>query len=99
MSAALKLATLASGLTIFTTGALYSMRTPQQDFSRNALALDHIAETQETAVLPKAKLYVRLLRVSIALSSMLMISRLQTLKLRVIHNPRLRIQECGVESK
>jgi len=56
MSAALKLATLASGLTIFTTGALYSMRTPQQDFSRNALALDHIAETQETAVLPKAKL-------------------------------------------
>jgi hypothetical protein len=58
MSAALKIATVASGLTLFSAGALYTLRTPQQDFSKNALALEHTGEKSPIAPL-KPKLYVQ----------------------------------------
>lgn len=59
MSAALKVATVASGLTMFSAGALYSMRNPQKDFSNNALALEHTYEPQSKGV-PKPKMCVLL---------------------------------------
>lgn len=59
MSAAIKAATVASGLGLFSAASLYSLRTPKQEFSRQALAVDHTAEATSTAaVLPKPKLYV-----------------------------------------
>ncbi|KAK3722526.1 hypothetical protein LTR37_002518 [Vermiconidia calcicola] len=55
MPAALKLATLASGLTLFSASAAYALKTPQQDFSKNALALEHTLDVSSN-VLPKPKL-------------------------------------------
>lgn len=60
MSAALKIASLASGLTVFSFSALHTMRNSQQDFSKSALALEHTFESQAQAgSVIKPKLYVR----------------------------------------
>jgi len=57
MSAAIKLATVASGFTLLSASAMYSMRVPQQDFSKQAQSLDHTAEAVSAPV-AKPKLYV-----------------------------------------
>ena len=68
MSAAIKAATVASGLGLFSAAGLYSLRTPKQDFSAQAQALDHTAEAPSSAPLPKPKLYVcRLSRITCAI--------------------------------
>ena len=57
MSAAIKLATLASGITLFSASALYSMTRRQQDFSKSCffflLSLDMFSTP-----IAKPKLYV-----------------------------------------
>lgn len=60
MSAALKFASIATGFTFFGASALYSFKSRNQDFSKNALALEHTYETQ-TGPLGKPKLYVSIL--------------------------------------
>lgn len=61
MSAALKFATLASGFTLFSASALYTIRNSKQEFSSNALALEHTYEPQ-TRGIPKPKVYVNSVR-------------------------------------
>ncbi len=55
MSATLKIASVASGLTLFGYSAMHTLRQPAQDFSKDALALDHTLN-QQKALLPKPKL-------------------------------------------
>lgn len=50
MSPALKIATLASGFTMFTFGTLFTFRNSQFEFSRDALALDHDGEVKKRGV-------------------------------------------------
>lgn len=57
MSAVVKAATMASGLGLFSAASLFALRTPQQDFSKQAQALEHTAEAQSAPIL-KPKLYV-----------------------------------------
>ena len=57
MSAAFKFATLASGFTLFSASALYTFRNSKQEFSSNALALEHTYEPQ-TRGIPKPKVYM-----------------------------------------
>lgn len=59
MSAALKVASIATGFTVFGFSALHSMRNSKQDFSSSALALEHTFEAQQRAPVIKPKLYVR----------------------------------------
>lgn len=62
MSAALKIASVASGLTLFSYSAMHAMRTPSEDFSKKALAMDHTLDENAAApAISKPKLYVRLL--------------------------------------
>ena len=58
MSAAIKFATIASGFTLFSAGALFTLRNPQREFSRDALALEHTGEFHSRSSL-KSKLYVK----------------------------------------
>ncbi len=57
MSAALKLASLASGLTLVGYSTMHMVQTPQKEFSQNSLALDHTLETPAPQA-ARPKLYV-----------------------------------------
>lgn len=59
MSAALKLATIASGFTIFSLSAFHTLRNSNRDFAQSALALEHTFEQPKAAPIIKPKLYVR----------------------------------------
>lgn len=54
MSAIIKFASIASGFGLFGASALYTMRNSHQDFSRDALALEHTGEAV-TRGIPKPK--------------------------------------------
>lgn len=56
MSAAIKIATLASGFTLFSAATFFTIQNPQQDFSKNALAIEHIGESSVRSLL-KPKMY------------------------------------------
>ncbi|KAK5170415.1 uncharacterized protein LTR77_005003 [Saxophila tyrrhenica] len=56
MSAAIKIASVASGLTLAGYSALHIARTPAQEFSKNSMAIDHTLQTQTSGVVPKPKL-------------------------------------------
>jgi cytochrome bd-type quinol oxidase subunit 1 len=64
MSAALKLATIASGFTIFSFSAFHTLRNSHQDFAQSALALEHTFEQPKPAPMIKPKLYARRVRLT-----------------------------------